>query len=89
MWKIERMKKIIQWLKTSNRWKHLVGGMIIGLGADGFYCAAYAGGGIAAALEFKDKCWGGSWDWIDFAMTFSGAIAGQLIHFAIWRLFRM
>lgn len=73
------MKKIINWLKVSNRWKHLVGGIIIGLGADSDYCAAYAGIGIAGALELKDRLWGGKWDWVDFGVTVVGVVIGRLI----------
>ena len=53
------MKKLLTWLNTSNRWKHLTGGILIGLGADGNYCAAYGGIGVAAALELKDWLGGG------------------------------
>lgn len=73
------MNKVFIWLKTSNRWKHLVGGILIGLGADSNYCAAYAGIGVAAALELKDKLWGGKWDWIDFGLTVGGVIVGRSI----------
>lgn len=73
------MKKIITWLKLSNRWKHLVGGILIGLGANSWYCACYTGVGIAAALELKDRLWGGKWDWTDFALTTGGAVVGHLI----------
>ena len=73
------MKKIIGWFKGSNRWKHLAGGLLIGFGADSNYCAAYAGIGIAGALELKDKLWGGKWDWMDFALTVAGVIIGRLI----------
>ena len=73
------MKKILKWLRLSNRWKHIIGGAIIGLGADDDYCAAYAGVGIAASLELKDKLYGGSWDWIDFALTAGGAVVGHSI----------
>lgn len=73
------MKKIITWLTTSNRWKHLVGGVLIGVGADSWYCAVYTGVGIGAALELKDKLWGGKWDWIDFVLTAGGAVFGHLI----------
>lgn len=72
------MGKILEWLKTSNRWKHLVGGFIIGLGANSAYCAAYAGIGVAATLELKDRLWGGKWDWIDFGLTVAGVLAGWL-----------
>lgn len=52
---------------------------MIGLGADSNYCAIYAGVGVAAALELKDKLWGGKWDWIDFGLTVGGAVVGWLI----------
>ena len=70
------MKKVIMWLRESNRSKHLIGGIMIGAGANGLYCAAYAGLGVAAALELKDKLWGGQPDWIDFAITVAGVAVG-------------
>lgn len=78
------MKKIWEWLKKSNRWKHFLGGICIGFGADDTYCAAYAGTGVAAALELKDKLWGGQWDWSDFAVTLCGVIVGRLIGYLTW-----
>ena len=56
------MKKIVEWLNQSNRWKHLVGGIIVGAGANDWYCAAYAGFGVAGTLELKDYLWGGKPD---------------------------
>ena len=73
------MKKIFNWLKNSNRYKHLVGGILIGLGADDTYCAAYAGIGVAGALELKDKLHCGKWDWIDFSCTVAGVAIGRTI----------
>jgi hypothetical protein len=73
------MKKFLKWLASSNRWMHLVFGCLIGFGANSIYCACYAGIGIAAALELKDKLWGGKWDWIDFALTVGGVAVGQVI----------
>lgn len=52
------MKTVIKWLKESNRYKHLIGGVLIGAGANSLYCAAYAGIGVATALELKDRMWG-------------------------------
>lgn len=78
------MKKVIKWLGESNRWKHLVGGICIGFGADDTYCAAYAGVGVASALELKDKLYGGTWDWIDFALTVGGVCVGRLIGYLTW-----
>ena len=70
------MKRIWQWLKESSRWKHLLGGMLIGIGANDVFCAAYAGIGIAGALEFKDWQWGGKPDIVDFLLTVIGTAIG-------------
>lgn len=73
------MKKIILWFSESNRWKHLLGGFGIGLGSNSTYCAAYAGIGVASALELKDKLHGGRWDWIDWSLTVIGVIIGFIL----------
>lgn len=74
------MKKFLlkcwAWLKQSSRYKHLGCGIIVGAGADNIYCAAYVGIGVASALEYKDKVWGGEWDWLDWLMTLTGTIIG-------------
>lgn len=72
------------WLLVSNRYKHLAGGIAVGLGADTNYCAAYAGIGIAGAMEYKDKASGGQWDWIDFGCTVAGVIIGRTIRIILW-----
>lgn len=72
------MRRILDWLLASNRWKHLTGGYIIGLGADDTYCAVYSGVGVAGALEFKDWQWGGKPDIVDFLMTCVGVALGFL-----------
>lgn len=70
------MKKIWEWLKESNRSKHLIGGVLIGCGANDLYCAAYAGIGVAGALELKDYLWGGTPDPVDFVLTVAGVGIG-------------
>lgn len=85
-------KKVINWFKASNRWKHLLGGIIIGAGANSIYCAAYAGIGIASALELKDKLYNENdptvgWDWIDWTITIIGVALGYLIRIGIISLF--
>ena len=77
------MKKLFEWFKGSNRWKHLLGGIGVGLLADGWYCAVYAGAGVGAAMEYKDWAWGGKCDWIDFGLTLLGAVLGQLVRRAL------
>ena len=58
------MKKVIKWLKESNRYKHLIGGVLIGAGANSLYCAAYAGTGVATVLKLKNRMRGGKAGWI-------------------------
>lgn len=74
------MKKIIDWLKDSHRWLHLLIGLLIGFGAMSVYCAAYAGIGVAITSELKDKLWGGLWDWWDFTLTVLSVAIGYVIH---------
>lgn len=74
--KMDIKMAIITWLGLSNRWKHLLGGFVIGIGADDLYCAAYAGIGVAAALELKDHLWGGKADIPDFIITITGVALG-------------
>ena len=71
--------KAFVWLNESNRSKHLLGGFIIGLFSDDTYCAAYAGIGVAGALEFKDWQWGGKPEPIDFLLTVIGVNIGYLL----------
>lgn len=80
------MKFIVEWFKASNRWKHLVYGMAVGIGANSWYCAAYASVGIAGALEFKDRQWGGKWDWVDFGLTVAGVMTGYMVQSAILKI---
>lgn len=75
------MRKFLDWLKTSNRWKHLAGGVLIGICARDWFSALYAGILTAGALELKDKAHGGKWDWIDFGLTVAGAALGRLTFF--------
>lgn len=70
---------MIDFIKESNRWKHFIGGIVICCGANSLYCAAYAGTGVAAALELKDKIHGGMCDLVDFSVTIVGVSVGYLI----------
>ena len=81
------MNKFFNWFKESNRWKHLLGGTLIGAGANDVYCAAYAGIGVASALELKDKLWGGKFDFIDWLITVVGVAAGYALRFGVLQLF--
>lgn len=72
------MKKIVKWFSESNRWKHLLGGIIVGLFAGNLYAAGYSALVAGACLEFKDRAYGGKWDWIDLLLTFLGGVFGGL-----------
>lgn len=74
---------IIDWFGESNRQWHLVGGLLIGLFANSWYCAGYAGAGVAGAMEFKDYVKGGTPDWIDFDLTFGGALLGYFLKWLV------
>ena len=78
------MKRIWQWLKDSNRLKHLLLGVGVGLGANDWYCAEYVGIGVAGSLEFKYYQWGGKPDWIDFMLTFVGVNIGYTIRYFVY-----
>ena len=77
------MKKLLDWLKTSNRWKHLAGGIAIGVCALDWFSAIYAGVLTAGALEYKDKAHGGKWDWIDFGLSAGGSAIIAVVRFII------
>lgn len=70
--------KILNWLKSSNRYKHLIGGLIIGLFAFSDYNAVYASSIGSFCLELKDKLRGSYFDVIDFSLVVVGAILGRL-----------
>jgi len=77
------MKKIalkaIIWLQTSHNWQHLVGGVAIGLFANGWYCTEFVGCGVACALELKDLLYGNKFDLTDALLTIAGANIGYLM----------
>lgn len=77
------MRKLFKWLKESNRYKHLLGGIAIGAFANSLYCAAYAGIGVATALELKDKLWGGKFDLVDLSLTLAGVAIGYGVRIMI------
>lgn len=70
------------WWADSNRWKHFVLAVP---------CAALLTilfvAGLAAGMEFKDKAWGGRWDWYDLLATLLGGVVGQAIQcVGIWAI---
>ena len=72
------MNKIIEFLKQSNRYKHLISGLLVGFAALNPWTALYASIIAASCLELKDKLKGGLWDWIDWSLTVIGGILSAL-----------
>ena len=73
------MNKFINFLKESNHWKHLVGGLTIGLASFNFYTGLYATLVGATCLELKDRLYGNKYDWTDWALTLVGGLLGSLL----------
>ena len=66
------------WLKESNRQKHLLYAIPIGL-----VFTILAVLGCAFGMEFKDKEYGDKFDWLDVAATMMGGAIGQLLQIII------
>lgn len=77
------MNKILKFLRQSNRHKHLVGGLIVGMVAFNPWTAVYTSAVAASCLELKDKLKGGLWDWIDWALTVTGGIISATFWFLV------
>lgn len=63
---------------SSNRWKHFLFAIPIGLVLT-ILCVI----GCAGGMEFKDKEYGNIWDWKDFGWTILGGLVGQIIQIII------
>ena len=64
----------MNWLKESNRIKHLLYAIPIGL-----VFTILAVLGCAFGMEFKDKQYGNKFDWLDIAATMIGGAIGQVL----------
>ena len=73
--------KYNEFLKQSNRLKHLIGGFAVGLLSLNWWCAIYATIVAASCLELKDKLYGNKWDWIDWGFTIVGGVIPALIYY--------
>ena len=68
----------MSWIKESNRPKHFLYAIPIGL-----VFTILAVLGCAFGMEFKDKQHGGKFDWLDIAATMIGGLIGQLIQIVL------
>ena len=64
----------MSWLTESNRLKHFIYAIPIGL-----IFTILAVIGCAFGMEFKDKQYGNKFDWLDIAATLLGGLIGQLL----------
>lgn len=62
----------MNWLIDSNRIEHFTYAIPIG-----FVFTILCVLGVASGMEFKDRQWGGKWDWLDWLATMIGGIIGQ------------
>lgn len=62
------------WLKESNRMQHLLYAIPIGL-----VFTILTVLGCAFGMEFKDRQYGNSFDWLDIAATMIGGAIGQVL----------
>ena len=66
------------WLKRSNRNKHFLYAIPIGV-----ILTILSVIGLASGLEFQDKLYGNKWDWLDWLATILGGLIGQIIQISI------
>lgn len=65
---------MLSWMFESNRPKHFLYSVPIG-----FIFTILCVLGVASGMEFKDKQWGGKWDWLDWTATMLGGLVGQAL----------
>ena len=68
----------MSWIRESNRPKHLLYAIPIGL-----IFTILAVIGCAFGMEFKDREYGNKFDWLDIAATIIGGAIGQLLQIII------
>lgn len=71
----------MSWINESNRIKHL----LYAIPAGALLTILFAAG-LAVGMEFKDRAYGGKWDWLDIAATLIGGLIGQVIQIGVLTL---
>ena len=64
---------LMKWIKESYRMKHFGYAIPCALVLTILFVA-----GLAAGMEFKDRSYGGKWDWLDLLATLLGGLVGQI-----------
>ena len=65
-------EKVLQWWKASNRWKHFLFAIPLGV-----VCGANFVVGVGLGMELKDHLYGNKADFVDFALTAVGGLIGH------------
>lgn len=68
----------MSWITDSNREKHFIYAIPIGL-VFTILCVL----GVASGMEFKDTQYGNKWDWLDWIATMLGGLIGQLVQIVL------
>ena len=68
----------MNWMKESNRPRHVLYGFIGALIGTLLFAV-----GLAIGKEYGDKTWGGRFDWFDLWATLIGGIIGQIVQLLI------
>ena len=71
----------MSWINESNRIKHL----LYAIPAGALLTILFAAG-LVVGMEFKDRAYGGKWDWLDIAATLIGGFIGQVIQIGVLTL---
>ena len=75
---IDKVKKIFNVFLIDNRPKHLLYAIPAALIGTILFST-----GLAFGMEFKDKQYGGKFDWLDIAATMIGGLIGQVLQLII------
>lgn len=62
------------WILESNREKHFLYAI-----PSAYFLTILFAAGLAFGMEFKDKRYGNTWDWLDILATLLGGLVGQIL----------
>ena len=74
-----RVKQIINFIKNSNRYMHLISGFIVSWLTASPYAGIYAAVVAATCLELKDRLYGNKFGLTDWLLTVAGGALAAVI----------
>lgn len=74
----------MKWMFRSNRLKHFLYAIPCAMILTFLFVI-----GLAVGMEFKDRAWGGKWDWLDLISTLLGGLIGQALQIIIFIVFQL